>query len=150
MLMHVGVVLLVRRQHVHHHLRLVLEPVRKERTDGTVDEPRRQDVLLRRTTLALEEAAGNLARRIAPRAVLHRQREERQVRRTVLRRHRAQRHRVAVLDQHRAVSLPRHAARLQDQLPAREHPLFPVHFLSLFLRRSAPPLWQRTNEHEYI
>src|SRR5207249_7881637 len=72
----VGVVLLVRRQDVHVYLDLVLEPFREERPDRTVDHPGRKDLLVRGTTLALQEAAGDLARGVALFAIFDGEGEE--------------------------------------------------------------------------
>src|SRR6185503_20431506 len=57
----VGIVLLVVREHRGDHLRLAIEALREERADRPVDQPRREDFLLRGAPLALEEPAGNLA-----------------------------------------------------------------------------------------
>jgi hypothetical protein len=72
----VGVVLLVRRDHVAEDLDLVLEPLRKERTDRAVDDACAEDLVVGRTALALDEPAGNLAGCVRLLAILDRQREE--------------------------------------------------------------------------
>ena len=73
---HVRIVLLVRRVDERNHLRLVAEGLRKQRANRPVDLPARQDLLLARPSLALDEAAGNASARVGVLAVLHRQREE--------------------------------------------------------------------------
>ena len=57
---HVRVVLLVVGEHRRDHLRLAVEALREERANRPVDQPRRQDLLLRRAAFALEEPAGDL------------------------------------------------------------------------------------------
>ena len=57
----VGIVLQIVREHGGDDLGLAAEARREERTDGTVDQAGGQRLLLGRTALALEEAAGNLA-----------------------------------------------------------------------------------------
>src|SRR5690606_33690684 len=115
-------------------LDLVHEPVREERADGAVDLAGREDLLLARPALALDEAARDLPRSVRTLAILDRQREERQRRRRVLHRRRTQDHRLAVLDDARAVRLPGHATGLQDQTTAGELSLDSTHFrLSPFL-----------------
>src|SRR5207249_2158071 len=60
---HVGVVLLVVREHRRDDLRLAVEALRKEWSDRAVDQTGGEYLLLRRPTLALEKAARDLARR---------------------------------------------------------------------------------------
>ena len=60
---HVGVVLVVVREHGGDDLRLAAEALREQRADRAVDQARGEDLLLGRAAFALEEAAGNLARR---------------------------------------------------------------------------------------
>src|SRR5690606_33688571 len=74
---HIRVVLLVRAEHVDEQLRLVEETFGEERTARTVDLPRREDLLLARTTLTLDEATRDLPGSVALLPVLHRQGEER-------------------------------------------------------------------------
>ena len=71
----------VRRDHVRRedgadHLHLVLVALRPERPDRAVDHPRRQDRPLRGAPLALEEAAGDLARGVHPLFDVDGEREE--------------------------------------------------------------------------
>ena len=61
---HVRVVVRVGRQDERDDLRLEPPAGREERPDGPVDEPARQDFLLGRLALALEEAAGDSSRRV--------------------------------------------------------------------------------------
>jgi hypothetical protein len=58
---HVGIVLEVVAQHRTDDLGLVAVPLDEQRSNGTVDQPRGQHLLLRRASLALEEAAWDLA-----------------------------------------------------------------------------------------
>ncbi len=72
----VGIVFHVVRQHGGDDLRLVLEALGEQRTDRPVDQARGEGVLLGRTSLALEEAAGDLTRGEGLLLVVHGQREE--------------------------------------------------------------------------
>jgi hypothetical protein len=128
---HVRVVLLVGRQHEARDLRVVHEAVGEERPDGPVHLTGREDLLLARTSLALEEAAGDLARRVRLLAVLDRQREEREARGVVVHRDRAQHDGVAVLNQTGTVRELGHAAELQRQGSASELALQPLNHFSL-------------------
>jgi hypothetical protein len=56
----VGIDFGVDREHGRDDLHFVVEAVREERAQRPVDEARGEDLLLRRTALALEEAAGML------------------------------------------------------------------------------------------
>src|SRR5690606_20089825 len=103
---------------------------REERSDGTVDLAGREDLLLAGPALALDEAARDLPRSVAPFPVLDGQREERQRRRLVVHHRGAEHHRLAVLHPARAVRLPGHAARLDDQAATRECLLDSMHTLS--------------------
>ena len=130
----VGVVLEVMRQHRADDLRLVAEAVGEERPDRAVDQARDQRLLLARPALALEEAAGNLARRERLFLVVDGQREEIDARaRRLVRDRRAQHHRVAVRRQHGAVGLARDAPGLEDELAPAPH-----HFLTCNLKHVLP------------
>ena len=72
----VGVVLLVVRQHGDDHLGVAAPAVGEQRTDRTVDQARGQRVLLGRTALALEVAAGNAAGRVVLFGVVDGERQE--------------------------------------------------------------------------
>jgi hypothetical protein len=72
----VGVDLGVERQHLGHDLHFVVEAVREQRADRAVDEARGQRFLFRGPAFALEEAAGDLARRVGLLGIVDRQREE--------------------------------------------------------------------------
>jgi hypothetical protein len=119
---HVGVVLLVGADHGDEHLRLVGEAVGEERAQRAVDQPRRQDLLVRRAPLALDEAAGELARGVGPLAVFHREGEEREVRGVVLRRGGAQHHRLPEHHGAAPVGLTGHLPRLDRERASRELP----------------------------
>jgi hypothetical protein len=54
----------VHGQHVDHDLHFVVEAFREQRAQRTIDQARRQRLMLRRTAFALEEAAGDLAGRV--------------------------------------------------------------------------------------
>ncbi|GAB1412061.1 hypothetical protein MASR1M97_07970 [Candidatus Desulfobacillus denitrificans] len=72
----VGVDLGVARQHGGDHLHVVVEAVREERADRAIDQAGGEYLLLGRTALALEEAAGNAAGGIHLLHVIDGQREE--------------------------------------------------------------------------
>ena len=73
---HVGVVLAVGRDRPGLDLDLVAVRLGEERADRPVDEPRGQDLLGGRPPLALDEAAGELARGVDLLAIIDRQGEE--------------------------------------------------------------------------
>ena len=73
---HVGIVRAVGRDRARLDLHLVAIPLGKERPDRPVDQPRGEDFLGGRPPLALDEAAGELARGIGLLAVVDGQREE--------------------------------------------------------------------------
>ncbi len=72
----VGIDLRIHRHHGGDDLHVVVEAVRKQRTQRTVDQAARQRLLLRRTAFALEEAAGDLARGVRLLLVVDGQRKE--------------------------------------------------------------------------
>ncbi len=115
----VGIILQVVGQDGDHHLGLVLEALDEQRTDRPVDQARDQGLLLRGTALALEIAAGDLARGEGLFLVVHGQREEVEPGLgRLLGHHGGQHHGVAVGGQDRGVGLARDAAGLQGQLAA--------------------------------
>ncbi len=130
----VGVVLHVMRQHRADDLRLVAESVGEERADRAVDEAGDQRLLLARPALALEEAAGDLARRERLLLVVDGQREkiDPHARRLVGHR-RAQHDRVAIRRQYGAVGLARDAPGLEHELAPAPH-----HFLTGNLEHVLP------------
>ena len=65
-----GIVLLVRRDRQHDELDLVPEALGEERAERAVDQPGGEDLLLGRTPLALEEAAGDAPAGVGPLAVV--------------------------------------------------------------------------------
>ena len=73
---HVGVVLPIAGQHEALDLHFVVEPLGKQRPDRPVHQPRGERFLHRRPAFALEEAAGKLAGRGRPLAIVARQRKE--------------------------------------------------------------------------
>jgi hypothetical protein len=64
------------RKHGDDHLRVAAPAFGEQRTDRAIDQARRQRVLLGRTALALEIAAGNAAGRVVFFGVVDRQRQE--------------------------------------------------------------------------
>ena len=110
----------VRREDGADHLHLVLVALRPERPDRAVDHPRRQDRPLGGAPLALEEAAGDLARGVHPLFDVDGEREEV---RALAGLHpalgRRQHHRVAGAHDHGAVGLLGQLPRSRKKSPAR-------------------------------
>ncbi len=73
---HVAVVLPVAGHHERLNLHFVVEPFGKQRANGAIDQPRGERFLRRGPAFALEEAAGKLAGRRVPLAIVAGQREE--------------------------------------------------------------------------
>ena len=73
---HVAVVLPIAGQHEALDLHFVVKPRGKQRPDRPIHQPRRERFLRRRPAFALEEAAGKLAGRGRPLAIIASQREE--------------------------------------------------------------------------
>ncbi len=73
---HVGIVLGVRRKHQRDHLGFAAEAFLEQRPDGAVDLAAGENLLLRRPSFALDEAAGNASAGVGVLAVVHRQGEE--------------------------------------------------------------------------
>ncbi len=124
----VGLVDLVGREHGRDDLDLVAEPVGKRAADRAVDHASGQRCLLGRARLALDEAAGELARGVHALFEIHRQREEVQILRELRR---------GGGDEHDGLALTNQdgAAGLLGQLPGLEHVLLAVklkrfHYLS--------------------
>ncbi len=65
------------REHHGDHLRLVHEPFREQRPDRPVNQAAGEDFLLRRASLALDEAAGKLARGVSVFTIIDGEREKR-------------------------------------------------------------------------
>ena len=120
---HVGLVLLVGGDDVDEDLDLVLEAFGEERADGAVDDAAREDLLVARAALTLDEAARDLAGGVGLLLVLDGEREERERGLLVAHRDGREDHRVAELHEAGTGGLLGHAARLDDQGPARERPL---------------------------
>ncbi len=72
----VGIVLEVVRQNRHDDLRVILVALDEKRADRAVDQAADERLLLRRTALALEIAAGDAAGRVGAFLVVHGEREE--------------------------------------------------------------------------
>ncbi len=75
---HVGIVLLVGREHGGEDLDLVLEPLRKQRSDAAVDETAGQNFLVRRPAFPFEKTAGDFAGGVGLLPVLDGERKERE------------------------------------------------------------------------
>ena len=110
-------VVLLDRKHGRDDLHVVAEPFRKQRTDRSVDEARAERRVARWASLALDEAARNLARRIHLFLVIDGQRKEIDAFARFLRcRGRHEHDRIAITHEHGAVRLLRHLAVLDDEL----------------------------------
>ena len=115
----VGLVDLVGREDRRDDLDLVAEPVGERRADRAVDHARGQRGLLGRARLALDEAAGELARGVHALLEVDREREEVQVLGLLRRGGGDEHHRVALADDDGA-------AGLLGQLAGLEHVLLAV------------------------
>ncbi len=73
---HIRIIFLIRGVDECNHLRLVAEGFRKQRTNRTIDLTAGQDLLLARTSFALDESAWNASTGIRKLTIFHRQREE--------------------------------------------------------------------------
>ena len=114
---HVGIVLLVVRQHGDGHLRVAAPAVGEQRTDRAVDQARGQRVLFGRPAFALEIAAGNAARRVIFFGVVDGERKEVDAFLRLLGRHHGGEHGgLAVGGEHGAVGLARYAAGFEGEL----------------------------------
>ena len=115
----VGIVLQVVRQHGDDHLGIAAPAVGEQRTDRPVDQPRDQRLLLGRTALALEIAAGNAAGGVVFFLIVDGQRKEIDAFLGLLRGDDGgEDGGVAVGGEHRAVGLTRDFAGLQRELAA--------------------------------
>jgi hypothetical protein len=135
----VVVVLLVGGEDVDDDLHLVLEAFREERPDGAVDDPAGEDLLIARTPLALDEAAGDLARRVGLLLVLDGEREEGQRALLLADGDGGEEDGLPVGDERGPGGLLGHAPGLDDEGAAGEGPLNAMHHavLSLDCARSA-------------
>ena len=125
---HVGVVLGVGRQHQRDDLGLVAPAVREERADRPVDQAAGEHFLLGRLAFALEESAGDAARRVGVFLVVDRQREEVDAFARVGRRAGGdEHHRVARADDDGAVGLLGQPAGLDGDGPAADGNFACVH-----------------------
>jgi hypothetical protein len=111
----VGVVLLVRREDRQHDLDVLLVAPREEWADRAVGQAHRQDGGLRRTRLALDEAAGDLARGVHALLVVNREGKEVDPLARLGRDRRRQEHGVAHADEHRSIGLLGELARLERE-----------------------------------
>ncbi len=114
---HVSVVLLVGRENVDDDLHLVHEILWEQGPDRAIDLTCRKDLLLTWPPLPLEEAARDLAGRVALFTVFDCQREKGELRRLVIDDHRRQHGSLAELHEYGPVRLAGHAAGLEDQSP---------------------------------
>src|SRR5204862_1483282 len=127
----------VDRHRVRHDLRLAAPALREERADRTVDHARGERALLSGTALALEEAAGDLARGVH--ALLHvdRQREEVHVA-DVPRRGSGENHRLALSHYYSTARLLGELAGLEGDLLTSDLDGDPAH-ISAHMFLSLPP-----------
>ncbi len=107
---HVAVVLAVGGEDEAHHLDLVVKPVGKSGANRAVHQPRGEDFLGGRAAFALEEPAGELARRRHPLAIIAGQGKEILPRASGARRGGAEHDRLAVLHQTTSGGLSRQFA----------------------------------------
>ena len=128
---HVGVVLLVRRDHEARDLRLVAVVLREERAERTIDLASRNRGLVAGASLALDEAARELAGGVRLLPILDGEREERKVRALSLRHRGHEYRRFPKLNKNGAVCLPCHPARLHDERASGELFFDSVHWFSL-------------------
>jgi hypothetical protein len=116
----VRIVLLVRRDHEAGDLRLVTVVVGEQGPERSIDLPGRHRFLVAGPRLPLDEAAGELPRRVRLLPVLDGERKERKVAALPFR-DRCHQHRgITELDVDRRVRLPGHPAGLHDEFPAGE------------------------------
>ena len=115
-----GQVLLVRREDGDHELDVVLVALGEERPDRPVRLAGGEDRVLRRTGLALDEAAGDLARRVHPLLEVDGEREEVEAGSRLRTVGGAEHHGVAVPDGDGAAGEPRELAGLDGQRATTE------------------------------
>jgi hypothetical protein len=111
---HVCVILLIGRDHIDKDLDFVLESFREKLANLSVDDARLEDFRIGGPAFSLDEAAGNLARRVGLVLVLYEEREEWEGTFGVTDRYCRENHRLAKLDQCGSCCLLRHAACLDD------------------------------------
>ena len=133
---HVRGVLLVGRYDVDEHLHFVLEALRKQGPNRAVDNAAGQNFVIVGTTLALDETARDLPRRVGLLLILDRQWEKRQRTLIVADRDGGEHHRLTKLDQRGSGCLFGHATGLNDQRATGECPLDTMHHLLCFLTRT--------------
>src|SRR5213593_2525078 len=114
----------------HEHLHLVLEPFREQRPPRAVDHPRGENLLVLGPALPLQEAAGDLARRVGFLAVFDGQGEEREGRDVVRHGHCGEHDCLPELHEARARGLFGQAARLELQSAAREVAFYVFHHIA--------------------
>src|SRR5262245_31518738 len=118
---HVGIVLPIVRQDGGDDLRLATESLRKQRTHRTIDQPGREDLFLGGPSLALEEAARDLARCEGLLDVITGQRKEiATLPRAPQRRRRDQHDRLSELDERGAAGLLGDFSCLDAEAPTVE------------------------------
>src|SRR5579885_1152486 len=125
------------REHRADDLRLVAEARREKRPDRAIDEARGQHLLLRGASLALEEAARDLAGGEGLLLIIDREREEILPRLRLLGGNRGAEHRrLAICRHHGAIGLAGDLARLEHEAAAAPHQLFAEYFEHLSLPSS--------------
>ena len=73
---HVRIILGISREHQCDHLRFIFEIFRKERPNGTINLPSRENFALTRTAFALDKSAGNTSTGVCVFAIINGQRKE--------------------------------------------------------------------------
>ena len=126
----IRIVLLIGGEDRRDDLDVLMVPLRKQRTDRPVDQPRGQRLLLVWAPLALEETAGDLAGGVGPLLIVDRQGEEIDPLAGLLGGHgRHQDHRVPIANPGRAVRGARHTPRLDREGSTLQIDLAPIrHF----------------------
>ena len=114
----IGIVLLIVRQHHGLDQDFVLEIFVEQRPNRPIDHPHGQDFFVRRAAFTLEEAAGNLARRVRLLAIIDRQWKEINTGPRRARDHAHKNRRLAILQPHGTGRLPRNPAGLHRHHPA--------------------------------
>ena len=132
---HAAVTIRIQRKHRIDNLNLVAESLRKQRTNRTVNQTRRQRRMLRRTSFTTNEVARNRTLRIHLLVVENRQRKEICVLCLVGSCRRRQNNRVIVADQYRPACLFRHLTVFNSDCAAVEIPALYVlsHLLISYL-----------------
>ena len=133
---HVGVVFLIGRDDVDEDLDFVFESLRKQRTDGTVDDAAGQDFMIVGAALTLDETTRNLTGGVGLFLVLDGEREKWEGALIVTHRDGGEHHSLPELYHGGSGGLLGHATGLNDQLSSGEGPLNAMHHLLKTLWRT--------------